>query len=151
MENVAITGNGTITIDNRVLADLADGDIATLRFPNDLTTLKTGKNGNTLISSNQTGQQCELEIRVLRGSEDDIFLNSRLTSQKSNQPEFTLIVGEVVQNIGKGDGTLKKDTYRMRNGIFRGNVEVMFSAEGNTDTAVSVYTIEFGTMSRTIV
>ena len=78
MEEVSIAGNATVIIDSVVLMNLADGDFATLRFPNDLAVLKTGKNRNTLVAVNYTGLQCELELRILRGSNDDILLNQRL-------------------------------------------------------------------------
>ena len=52
MSTVSMSGSDTLMINNRVLADLADGDCATLTFPNDIATVKTGKNIMVISAKN---------------------------------------------------------------------------------------------------
>ncbi len=84
MNSVALSGNDTFVINNRILADLADGDCGILDFPNNIAAVKTGKNGNAIYSFNASGQQCELKIKIIRGASDDKFLNNLLVQQQGN-------------------------------------------------------------------
>ena len=148
--SLSLTGNDTLKLRDRVFADFADGDYATLTFPNDIAALKTGKDGNTIYALNETGRQCELVIRVLRGSSDDKFLQNILATQKNNFSGFVTLEGELVKRVGDGQGNITTDTYLVTGGVFTKNVEVKSSAEGDTDQSVSVYTIHFGNNSRTL-
>lgn len=149
-QSLSLTGNDTLKLRDRVFADFADGDYATLTFPNDIAALKTGKDGNTIYALNETGRQCELVIRVLRGSSDDKFLQNILAEQKNDFSGFVTLEGELVKRVGDGQGNITADTYLVTGGVFTKNVEVKSSAEGDTDQSVAVYTIHFGNNSRTI-
>ena len=60
MTTTTITGKDTLTLYSRVFTDFADGDASLLSHPNDLVEMKTGKNGNTIYTKNETGKkQCE--------------------------------------------------------------------------------------------
>ena len=48
MTLMTLTGEDTIIVNGAVLADLADGDVGSLSFPNDVMAMSTGKNKNTL-------------------------------------------------------------------------------------------------------
>ena len=61
--------------------------------PNDLAAAKSSKNGNVIYAFNESGRQVELSLRVLLGSDDDKFLNSRLQEQKSDFSGFILLTG----------------------------------------------------------
>ena len=122
MAAVAISGSDTIKINNKILADFADGDVANLTFPNELAALKTGKNGNTIYAVNESGKQAELVLRVVKGSPDDKFLASQVAAQKSNFSGFILLIGELVKRIGDGTGKIISDTYLMSGGIFSKSV-----------------------------
>lgn len=150
MSIVALTGSDTIKINNKILADFADGDVGTLTFPNELAALKTGKNGNTIYSLNETGRQAELVLRVVRGSADDKYLSSQMSSQKINFSSFILLTGEFIKRIGDGAGNVTNDTYVMGGGIFTKEVEAKSNAEGDTAQSVSVYTIRYSSAPRSI-
>ena len=150
MATIALTGKDTIKINNRLLNDLADGDCAVITFPNDLASVKTGKNGNAVYAFNYSGEQVELELRLLRGSSDDRYLNGLLALQKNDMASFTLMQGEFVKNIGNGEGGIMRDTYILQGGIFKKNPEAMENAEGSSDQAIVTYTMAFGRAPRTI-
>ena len=150
MATVALSGNDLVKINEKILADFADGDIASLTFPNELAALKTGKNGNTIYSLNETGKQAELVLRLVKGSSDDKFLASLLSSQKNNFSGFVLLSGELVKRIGDGSGNIVSDTYIMSGGVFTKEVEAKSNVEGDTSQSVSVYTIRFSKSPRAI-
>ncbi len=150
MSTVAMSGSDTIKINNRILADLADGDFVALTFPNEIAGVKTGKNGNSLFSANETGRQSEVVVRLVRGSADDKFLNNLLAQQVANFAGFILMTGEFVKRIGSGDGVISNDTYINSGGVFSKQVEAKSNAEGDSEQSVAVYTIKFSNSPRVI-
>lgn len=150
MGNVALSGKDTTKLNGRIFNDLVDGDCVILTFPNDLTTRKTGKNGNTIYAFNHTGKQVDVSMRVLRGSSDDKFLNELLGVYKNDPPRFTLLAGEFVKTIGDGSGAVISDIYSMNGGVFAKNIDAKENAEGDTDQSVAVYNFYFSNAPRTI-
>ena len=150
MAAVALSGSDTIKINNKILADFADGDIAILNFPNELASVKTGKNGNSIYSFNETGRQCELVLRVVRGSADDKFMQGLLSSMKANFSGFILMTGEFIKKVGDGAGNLTNDTYIMSGGIFTKDIEAKSNTEGDSGQSVVTYTMRFSNGPRAI-
>ena len=150
MSTVAMSGSDTININNRVFADLADGDCVTLDFPNDIAQVKTGKNGNSIYGLNETGRQSEVKIRVIRGSSDDKFLNGLLAQQQSNFAGFVLMVGQFIKKLGDGAGNIASDTYIMSGGVFTKQIPGKTNVEGDTEQSVSMYTLKFSNSPRVI-
>lgn len=147
---VTLSGNDTITINNRVLNDLADGNCAELTFPNDIASVKTGKSGNSIYGLNTTGQQAELKLRVLRGSDDDKFLNNLLQQQNSNFAGFVLLIGQFIKKLGDGAGNITSDTYITSGGVFTKNVEAKTNVEGETEQSIAIYTVRFSNSPRAL-
>lgn len=150
MSAISLTGNDTISINNRVLNAFVDQNIAELTFPNDIAQVKTGKNGNSIYALNTTGRQCELKLRLLRGSSDDQFLNALLQSQNNAFAQTVLLIGEFVKQIGDGQGNVLTDTYIMSGGVFTKQVEVKSNVEGDTEQSVAIYMIKFSNSPRAI-
>ena len=150
MSVVALSGQDTIIIDNRILSDLADGNCVELTFNEDIATLKTGKNGNSIYGLNESGRACEVVIRVVRGSADDKFLNSRLTQMQANFAGFILLAGQFIKKIGKGDGQILSDKYVMGAGIFTKQVGAMSNVDGEVEQSVSIYNVKFANAPRAI-
>ncbi len=150
MSVVSMSGNDTIKIDNRSLVDLADADVATLTFPTELASVKTGKNGNSLYAVNESGKQSEFTIRVIRGSADDKFLANKFASQQNNFAGFILMTGEFIKRVGDGSGKIIADTYIMSGGIFTKGIEAKSNVEGDVAQSVSIYTIKFSNSPRII-
>ena len=151
MSTIAMSGNDTISINNTLLPDLADGDCIELTFPNEIAQVKTGKNGNSIYALNETGKQCEVKIRCIRASFTDKFLNGLLALQQSNFSGFPLMIGKFVKIIGDGTGVITNDTYNLSGGIFTKQIEGKNSVEGDTNASISIYMLKFSNAPRAIV
>lgn len=150
MSRISMTGNDTITINNRVLVDLADADCAALTVPNEMATLKTGKNGNTIYSLNESGRQADLALRIIRGSADDKFLNGLMAQQRANFAGFVLMNAELVKRIGDGQGKILSDTYILSGGIFSKGTEAKSNVEGDTEQSIVIYNLKFSNSPRVL-
>jgi len=147
---IALSGNDTLIINDRIFADLADADDSMLEFEGDIAELKTGKNGNTIYSFNTTGREATLTLRIIRGSDDDKFLNSLLQSQQGNFAGFVLLTGEFIKKVGDGAGNIQNDTYIMSGGIFTKQVGAKSNSEGDTEQSVAIYNLKFANAPRSI-
>lgn len=150
MATVAMTGNDTIVVNDRLLTDLADADAVTITYPDDIAAVKVGKNGNSIYSLNTTGKRAEVVLRVIRGSADDKYLNNLLTQMQANFAGFILMTGEFIKKIGDGTGNITNDTYVMAGGIFTKQVEGKSNVEGDTEQSVSIYTLNYSNSPRAI-
>lgn len=147
---VSLTGDDIVQINGVTLVDFADGDTAVLDFPNDITNAKTGKDGNSIFAFNNTGRQCTLKIRLIRGGADDTFLLGLFNIYVGNPAAFTLLTGEFIKNIGDGQGNITQDIYQLSGGIFKRGQNVMENADGNTDQAIVMYDLLFTNAPRSL-
>lgn len=150
MNEITLCGDDTLVIGGRVLADLGDGDVATLAYPNDIMNVKTGKNGNSIYSFNNTGRQCDVVIRVLRGSDDDKFLNAIIAELMNNPPAFVVLDAQFVKRLGDGAGNVTNDTYILGGGVPTKLVGGADNAEGGTDQSLAIYEFKFTNAPRAI-
>jgi hypothetical protein len=150
MASVALSGQDTIIINNQVLVGLADGNCVELTFPNDIANVKTGKNGNSIYGLNESGKQCEVKVRLLRGSSDDQFLNNLLVQQQANFAGTVLMIGEFIKKVGDGAGNITSDTYVMSGGVFTKQVEGKTNTEGEVDQSIAMYTLKFTNAPRAL-
>lgn len=140
---VSLIGNNLVVINDRIFRATADADYVTLDFPNDLTNIKVSKEGNTIFAMNQTGNIVIMTMRLLRGSADDIFLNSLIQSMRNDFSGFTLLTGSFTKRVGDGAGNIVNEIYTMSNGVFKKVPGGKASAEGDTEQSVAVYEIWF--------
>jgi hypothetical protein len=147
---VSLTGTDTIQIDSRILNDLADGDAVMINFESDLAAVKASKNGNTIYAFNEMGRVVGCTVRVLMGSPDDKYLNSRMQEMINGFSDFILLTGAFVKRVGDGNGNISSVVYQCSGGIFKKQVEAKTSAEGDTEQSVAVYVISFGNGSKSI-
>lgn len=150
MATVSLTGSDTVSINNRVFADFADGNCVELTFPNDIANVKTGKNGNSIYGLNESGKQCEVKLRLVRGSADDKFLNGLLAQQQINFAGMVLMIGQFIKKLGDGQGNVTSDTYVMSGGVFTKQVEAKTNVEGETEQSVAIWTMKFSNAPRAI-
>lgn len=150
MSTIALSGNDTVTINNHLFADFADGMIVDMTFPNDIASVKTGKNGNSIYGLNETGKQCEVKLRVIRGSTDDKFLNNLLAQQQANFAGFPLLIGQFIKKLGDGTGNITSDTYIMSGGVFTKIPEAKSNVEGDSEQSVAIYTLKFSNAPRVL-
>lgn len=150
MSSVALSGQDTVIINNQVLVGLADGNCVELSFPNDISNVKTGKNGNSVYGFNESGKQCEVKLRLIRGSSDDQFLNNLLAQQQANFSGTVLMIGQFVKKLGDGQGNITSDTYIMSGGVFTKQVEGKTNTEGEVDQSIAMYTLKFSNAPRVL-
>ena len=150
MAETSLTGKDVIKVNNRLITALADGDVGALTYPNNLVEVKTGKSGNSIYALNETGRQCEVTLRVIRGSADDRYLNGQIALQQSDFAAFPLLTGEIVKRIGDGQGNVKDDTYILSGGVFSKLPEAKTNTDGDTDQSVVTYNLKYTNAPRTI-
>lgn len=150
MPAVSLTGADTIQIDGRVLNDLADGDSVMISYPNELAAVKASKNGNTVYAFNNQGRVVECKLRVLLGSADDKYLNSRLAQMIGDFSAYTLLTGSFSKRVGDGAGNMSTVVYQVSGGVLKKNVEAKTNAEGDTEQSVAEYQIAFGNSARSV-
>ena len=150
MATVAMSGADTIKVNDRILADLADGDCVHLTYPNEIASVKTGKNGNSIFGKNETGKQAELALRVIRGSSDDKYLNNLMAIQDNAFQSFVLLTGEFIKRVGNGAGLVSSDTIVTSGGVFSKRVEAKSNVDGDSEQSVAVYHVKYSVALRVI-
>lgn len=150
MPTVALSGQDTSIINNRVLVDFADANCVELSFPNEIAMVKTGKNGNSIYGLNESGKQCEVKMRMIRGSGDDQYLNNLLQQQQANFSGTPLMIGQFIKKLGDGLGNITSDTYILSGGVFTKQVDAKTNTEGDVDQSIAMYTMKFTLAPRAI-
>lgn len=150
MATVALSGQDTIIINNQTLVGLADGNCVELTFPNEIAMVKTGKNGNSIYGFNETGKQCEVKIRLIRGCSDDQFLNNLLAQQQANFSGTILMIGEFIKKLGDGNGNITNDTYIMSGGVFTKQIEGKMNTDGDVEQSIAMYSLKFTNSPRVL-
>lgn len=150
MADVALSGNDSVTLQNRVFSDFADGDYVMLTFPEAIATVKTGKNQNTVFAQKPSGNNAEAKFRIIRGSADDKFLNALLLQQQANFPGTILLSGQFVKVIGNGKGQIAADTYILSKGVFEKLNEGKSNADGEPTQSVVEYSMKFASAQRVL-
>lgn len=145
-----VTSDDTLTLNGHVFVDLADGDETMLTFPNNLVTRKTGKNGNTMFAQNASGLNCDLSLRIMRGSADDEFLQNLLNTVPADFPSTQLLTGTFVKRLGDGLGNIVSDTYTLTGGIISKIPEGKENVDGDTSQAVAIYNLIFASGVRSL-
>ena len=149
-KTVSLTGNDTLVLGGRVITDVADQNWCELTYPNSLVEVKTGKNGNSIYALNSMGLMAEVTLRLIRGSDDDVYFNDLLARMKKDFASFVLLSGQLVKRVGDGQGNISEDTYLVDGGVFISQVQGSANAEGNTDQSVSGYRFRFSNADRAV-
>ena len=103
-----------------------------------------------IYAFNYTGLQCDMTLRLLRGSADDKFLNNLFALYKNDPAAFTLMTGEFSKQIGDGLGGITADTYILSGGAFKKSAGAKENADGDTEQAINVYNLVFSNAPRAI-
>ena len=133
-----------------ILSDLADGTVAELSAPNELSTTTTGSNGNSLGSHNEPGRQRECTLRVVKGSNDDKRFNKNYNLWKNRDMRFRPLKMTFTKNVAHEDGSVTRDTVECFFGLPSGQPVQMQDTAGNTEQVVSVYMLRFGNSERSM-
>lgn len=148
--SVALTGNDTIVLNGLVLTDFADGDVAELKFNNDLVEVVNGKNDNSIFALNSKGKQGEMTLKLLRGSSDDLVMSAQLNLMQLDFPSYVLLNGSFTKRIGNGFGLSTTDLYLAKGGVISRIPDATSSSDGKTEQAITTYTIKFAKVIRVI-
>ena len=146
----ALTGQDQIILNDIPLKDFADGDIGTLEISNDLFSMQTGKNGNTIFAYDEAGRNATLTVRILMSSNDDKRLNG-LVPKHEGFASTILINGSVVKMVGDGQGKISYNTYLLKGGMIQRKPNMTSNVNGETNQAVVEYTIQFADAERSII
>ena len=149
MSIYALTGKDTIIINNIPLNDFADGDIGTVDIPNDIFTLQTGKDGNTIFALDESGSNATLTVRLIASSADDKRLNG-LIPQSENFASTVLLTGSLVKMIGDGQGNISLNSYVFSGGMIQKLPNLKTNVNGDVAQAVVEYSIKFAKAGRVI-
>ena len=134
----AYTGQDIIKFNDRVLNDFANGDVAIITYPNELHGMNNGKNGNAMAAHNEQGNQAELQVRVIKGSPDDKYLNSFVIAWKTHSSSFAPASAELTKVISVDNG-LTNEVTSLGFVIPSNNIETKTNTDGDTEQVVSVY------------
>lgn len=133
-----------------VLSDFAAGAVAELSAPNDLSSMATGYNGNSLGAHNEPGRQRELSLRLVKGSSDDKRFNKNYNLWKDRSIRFKPLKMSFTKNVAHEDGSITKDTVDCFFGLPSGQPTQVSNTEGDTEQVISVYMIKFGNSERSL-
>lgn len=145
----AYTGQDIIKYKDRILNDFANGDVAIITYPNELHGMANGKNGNAMAAHNEQGNQAELQLRVIKGSPDDKYLNSEVIAWKTHSPSFTPANAELTKVISVDNG-LTNEVTSLGFLIPSANIETKTNTDGDTEQVVSVYRFRAGRSERAL-
>lgn len=148
--SLAISGDDTVQLIGRTLSDLADDDVGSLTFPNDVVGVKVGKNGNALFALNESGRLAEMVLRIVRGSQDDKFLNSQLLGYLGNPTSYVLLFGTFTKKLGDGSGNTAADKYVLGSGLATKIPEAKSNVSGDTTQGVALWHLKFAKAVRVI-
>lgn len=132
------------------LTDFADGTVAQLTAPNELSNMTTGYNGNSLAAHNEPGRQRELALRLVKGSSDDKRFNLNYNLWKNRDIRYKPLEMEFTKQIAHSDGSITNDKVTCFFGNPGAQPEQTTDVAGNTDQVVSVYSIKFGNSERSM-
>lgn len=132
------------------LSDFADGTVAQLTAPNELSQTSTGWNGNSLGAHNEPGRQRECTLRIVKGSADDKRLNENYNLWKNRDLRYKPFNATFIKNVGHNDGSITPDTVECYFGLPAGQPEQVTDVAGDTNQVVSVYMIRFGNSERSM-
>jgi hypothetical protein len=150
MAVIALTGADSIVINGRTITAVCDGDVFTLTYPDNLVEVTVGKNGNAIYALNASGVKAEVELPLIRGSDDDKYFNSLLLSQIRDFSSITLLTGTFQKRIGDGAGNISGDVYTLAGGVLSKNIDAKSNVSGDTEQGKAVYMIIFGNAPRAI-
>lgn len=149
MAIMTLVGDDSLVInDYPIDTDFEDGDTCTIDFPNDLFSMSTGKNKNTIYAKNEAGSNFSMTFSVAKGGAVDIFLNGLRVQQDSDFVRFTLMNGAFTKVLGDGEGNVKEDQYILKGMMFKKNPGAKGNSAGDTEQGKTTYIIDGAVATR---
>lgn len=148
---MSLTGDDTLVINNRPIhIEFAEGDTATIDFPNELVSMSTGKNKNTIYAKNEAGNNFDLVFSVMRNGSVDRFLNGLQAQQDDDWAGFVLMDGAFTKRLGDGQGNVSYDTYILEGMVFVKKVPTKGNVNGDTEQGKVQYALRGALATRAI-
>ena len=144
-----LTGEDSLVVDNQVLEDLANGDCVNIEFSNDIVSITKGKNGNTIYSFNSQGEIVNVSLRCILNGKTDKYLNNKYLQYKNSPTTFTLMNATFTKRTGDGKGNQTKKIFNLTGGVVSRPANVVDSTDGNVESAVAVYNLQFASSNPT--
>lgn len=132
------------------LSDFAEGTVAELSAPNEISTVTTGYNGNGLGAHNESGRQRQLTLKLVKASADDKRINETYELWKNRDSRFKPLEMSFTKNIAHSDGSVTHDTTNCYFGLPSGVPTQSIDTTGNTEQVVSVYSFTFANYKRIV-
>ena len=140
MTKFVLTGDDSLILDNiPANLDFPNGDSAVIEFQNNLTSIATGKDLNTVFAKDESGNNFRLTLRVLRNSRTDKHLNGKMILQTEDFPAFVLLSGSFTKRLGDGKGNVTYDGYMLSGMTFERKVPGKSNLNGDTEQGISTY------------
>lgn len=150
MTVLSLCGKDGIVFDNQAISGLADGDAAVLTMGGDITARAVGFNKNMVIAPDLNGYVATLELRVLKGCDDDKRLYNKFKTYEQDPPAYVLSTASLSKRLGDGSGNITNDVYNLTALHFtQAPTTATINVNGSTDQVVTVYTLA-GLCDRTI-
>jgi hypothetical protein len=146
----ALTGNDAVVVDSRVFNDFAEGDTVVIDYANNVSELKKGKSGNAIFAANAQGEVATATLRLIAGSYDDKYMNSRLAEYRNDSAGFVLMAGEFTKRVGDGAGNISSIIHSLEGGMIQKIPGTKENIEGDTEQAVSVWVVVFARGQRLV-
>lgn len=143
MTTNTITGSDTLSLNNHIFNDLAFGDVSSITFTEKRVNAKTGKNKNTIYAQNAPGQNAKAVLRIVRGSNDDKFLQTIIAQQDLDFAGSALMTGIFSKRLGDGQGNVTFEVYNLNGGIVEMNPSSKSNSDGDVEQGVVVYDLFF--------
>lgn len=136
------TDSTSLILNGTSLVDFIEGDFLELNPVNPLTSHVNSANGSVNINKRVDGGVHDLIVRVQKGSNSDVFLNSAM-----NQESPVVFNGSVKEDFNRDD-TAGAESYILENGSLTTRPS---NKKNNQDgDAVMEYTIRFRNATRNI-
>jgi hypothetical protein len=144
MANVDVySGSDILEIDDRLITDFGDGDVAVLSFPNQKISKFSGDSGNTITVENAGGNQAQLVLRILQNSSDYRYLMLRMSQQDADLVSMVKLTARLTKVSGDSRGNVTKSVIICDGGNFQNGVNYTKGKNGNVEVAVALFTIIF--------
>lgn len=139
----ALAGKDVLIIDGVVISAIGDQDAIKVDFGGPIAQMKVSKDGNAIYAMQFSGIVAKVTLRVIRGSFDDVQLNSKLQGWLSDPAGFELMNASFVKRIGDGKGNITSEVYQMSGGIFEKIPGGKMNTEGDVDQSITEYDMLF--------
>ena len=151
MPNVQIvipTDSLTLILAGNVFSEFIAGDFVKLNFPNQLTDRANGAGNSFLVTERVDSNVGELEISILRGSNNDIILNGLF-----NRKPIVIFEGSMSQDCIRVSTDVDAPDISLENWTLEGGTlttQPTHTKNNETHEFSIVYTIQFRNASRLI-